>query len=306
MEPTVKPTSEEKKPEEEKKMSKKALKRQKKLEDWARLKLEKKVHLPLTKSQKAKKLKMQEKKEAAAKNPPPAKPPEEEEKKPKYELTLEEYMEKSKIGQRIVIDCNFDDKMTERELKSLAQQLGYVYSTNKRSKAPANLCVTGIGPNMKKQLEKMSYDKWRINFSEEDYIGLYPKEDLVYLTADATDVLHTIDSGKVYIIGGIVDRNRYKMITYNKAVEQGIKTAKLPLDQHINLKATKVLTVNHVFSCLIKYIETQDWTKAFLETLPLRKHVAPLPETKKEDEGKPLDPTKDNQPKQHIKIELIM
>lgn len=50
----------------------------------------------------------------------------------------------------------------------------------------------------------------------------------------------------MYIIGGIVDRNRLKGITYKKAVEQGIETGKLPLDQVVDMGvATRVLTVNH-------------------------------------------------------------
>jgi len=176
----------------------------------------------------------------------------------------------------------FDDKMSDREIKSLVQQLGYVYSTNKKSEQPANLCITGIGPRTEQQLKKLNYDKWRVPFKKEDYINLYPKEEFVYLTADATDVMTSVESKYVYIIGGIVDRNRYKMITYDKAKQQGIKTAKLPLDQYIDTKATKVLTVNHVFDCLLKYIETKDWTKTFLTTLPMRKEAKPVPSAEKE------------------------
>jgi len=254
------------------KMSKKAMKRQKKMEDWERKKLEKKL---------AKKKKLEERKKAEQENPKP------EEKKDipkvsKFELSLEDYNKMMPLGQRIVIDCNFDDKMSEREFKSLVQQLSYVYCTNKRAKHPSNVCITGIGPNIKHQLEKVNYEKWRIKFSEEDYMKLYPKEDLVYLTADATDIMTTIDPSKVYIIGGLVDRNRYKNITFNRAKDQGIKTAKLPLDQYVDIKnATKVLTVNHVFSILLKYIDTKDWAKAFVDVLPLRKHIEVLGETEK-------------------------
>lgn len=186
-------------------------------------------------------------------------------------------MARHKVGQRIVIDCNFESKMTERELKSLVQQLGYSYSMNKRAKNPANLCIAGIGPVLKMLLARNNYERWRIDCSEKDYSELYRKEELVYLTADGDAVLETLDPSKVYIIGGIVDRNRHKLITYNKAKEQGIQTAKLPLDKYVDTKATKVLTVNHVFECLINFIDHQDWTKAFLETLPLRKHVIATP-----------------------------
>lgn len=45
-------------------------------------------------------------------------------------------------------------------------------------------------------------------------------DKLVYLTADAADELHELDAESIYIIGGLVDRNRYKNICQNKATEQ--------------------------------------------------------------------------------------
>ncbi len=78
------------------------------------------------------------------------------------------------------------------------------------------------------------------------YIDRYKKESLVYLTADSPNVIHTLDKEKNYIIGGIVDRNRHKGITYEIAKKQGIATGRLPLDTVVHLgEASRVLTVNH-------------------------------------------------------------
>lgn len=42
----------------------------------------------------------------------------------------------------------------------------------------------------------------------------------MYLTADANEELRHLDASKAYIIGGLVDRNRYKSICYDKAANQ--------------------------------------------------------------------------------------
>jgi tRNA (guanine9-N1)-methyltransferase len=127
--------------------------------------------------------------------------------------------------------------------------------------------------------------------TSKSYLDIFKKESLVYLTADSPNTITKLSRDKVYIIGGIVDRNRLKGITYEKAVEQGVETAKLPLDAVVEMgSATRVLTVNHgtchhlassedvllrmlvaVFEILAQFVEVKDWAQATLATLPSRK-----------------------------------
>jgi tRNA (guanine9-N1)-methyltransferase len=53
--------------------------------------------------------------------------------------------------------------------------------------------------------------KWQLNHGPESYSEKFEREELVYLTADSPNVLSQVDPAKVYVIGGIVDRNRYKV-----------------------------------------------------------------------------------------------
>lgn len=97
------------------------------------------------------------------------------------------------------------------------------------------------------------------------------REKLVYLTSDSPNTLTTWDRSAIYIIGGIVDRNRLKGATYEKALAQDIATARFPLQEYVTLGSTPVLAVNHVFDILLEFQHTNDWRAAFAKVLPQRK-----------------------------------
>ena len=105
------------------------------------------------------------------------------------------------------------------------------------------------------------------------YLDVFASErdKLVYLTSDSPHTLTTWDRSAIYIIGGIVDRNRLKGATYTKAQAQGIATAKFPLHEYVTLGSTHVLAVNHVFDILLEFQRTNDWRAAFGKVLPQRK-----------------------------------
>ena len=189
--------------------------------------------------------------------------------------------------------------MKFKEQNSLASQLRYCYAQNKRSENPVFMSVAGMSEtgNTFSQLKKVNGfpEQWlsrAFSHSSEPLekmhgVAVASDDDdgekktqtidtskIVYLTSDSDNILEHLDDSKVYVIGGIVDRNRLKGTTMKKAQELGIATAKLPIEQYLKLVATKVLTVNHVFEILLKYrTHGNDWKKAMLDVLPARKDI---------------------------------
>lgn len=95
--------------------------------------------------------------------------------------------------------------------------------------------------------------------------------EIIYLTSDSPNTLSTLRPYSTYIVGGLVDKNRHKGICYRMACEQGVKTAKLPIGEYLEMQSRKVLTTNHVVEIMIRYLECGDWGEAFLKVIPKRK-----------------------------------
>ena len=173
----------------------------------------------------------------------------------------------------IIIDCDWEHVHAEGPLTSLCQQLLFLYGTNNHSPTPCSVFLTGVGPRLLPKLEKCNVSRWQsITCSRSAYTyPLHEGRPVVYLTSDAEETLMDIDPLAAYIIGGIVDRNAHKFATLNKAKEQGIRTAKLPIKEHCELTASAVLTVNQIFAILLKFTETKSWSTAISSVTPSRK-----------------------------------
>jgi tRNA (guanine9-N1)-methyltransferase len=179
---------------------------------------------------------------------------------------------------QICLDCSFEDKMSDKEINSLASQIRYCYAFNKRAKHPVRVTVTSLSGKTHEILQNVSgFDQWahrQFHQTEKDILETFDsdKSKLVYLTSDSETVLQSLEEDKIYIIGGIVDRNRLKRAAIDRAEALGVATAKLPILDHLEMLSTKVLACNHVFDILLKWKECdKDWKKTLLNVLPIRK-----------------------------------
>jgi hypothetical protein len=101
---------------------------------------------------------------------------------------------------------------------SLNSQLARCHSENRKSLKPVELFMTSLDKRLAERMETIMngvHHRWKgVHVSAEPYqdvLKVVPSELLVYLTADSANVIHSLEKDKVYIIGGIVDKNRHKV-----------------------------------------------------------------------------------------------
>jgi tRNA (guanine9-N1)-methyltransferase len=208
----------------------------------------------------------------------------------------------------LALDCSFDALMRDEEITSLSQQIQRCYATMRLANARPRLVINGFSGRLKSRFDGVMrgvYLNWKgVEFTDGTIqdaavsTGLWMKEvsekrkelpehvvesifdeqkpmaKLVYLSAESENVLDKLESGTCYVIGGLIDKNRHKGHCYNLATKAGIPTARLPIDEYVKLSTRKVLTTNHVVEILVKFLETGDWEKSFVEIIPTRKGLS--------------------------------
>lgn len=111
---------------------------------------------------------------------------------------------------------------------------------------------------------------------------------LCYLSADSPHVLTELRPDTVYIIGGLIDRNRHRGLTQARAEAAGIPTARLPIDAYVRMAASRMLTSLHVAQILLAWQTSRDWKQAFLQVIPARKGVEARGDSRSEPEPEPV------------------
>ncbi|XP_054356226.1 tRNA methyltransferase 10 homolog B isoform X2 [Pongo pygmaeus] len=158
------------------------------------------------------------------------------------------------------------------ELSRLAGQIRRLYGSNKKADRPFWICLTGFTTDspLYEECVRMNdgFSSYLLDITEEDCFSLFPLETLVYLTPDSEHALEDVDLNKVYILGGLVDESIQKKVTFQKAREYSVKTARLPIQEYMvrnqNGKNyhSEILAINQVFDILSTYLETHNWPEA--------------------------------------------
>jgi tRNA (guanine9-N1)-methyltransferase len=176
----------------------------------------------------------------------------------------------------VAIDLSFDDLMSDKDLTSTAAQLLRTYTSNRRAKRPIPLYFTSVknDSNLRKKLDRHEgWTYWDVNVKEESYLELFDKDKIIYLTSDSDVVLDKLEKDAVYIIGGLVDHNHHKSLCLDNATKSSIRTARLPLSEHLVLKSRTVLTINQCFDVILGISEGKSWQETLIEALPKRKNI---------------------------------
>ncbi|XP_060790117.1 RNA (guanine-9-)-methyltransferase domain-containing protein 2 isoform X2 [Neoarius graeffei] len=193
---------------------------------------------------------------------------------------------------RLVIDCSFDSLMMLKDVKKLHKQIQRCYAENRRAAHPVQFYITSHGGQLKQNMDEINkgWVNWKdVHIKSEHFNEVLSKEDLVYLTSDSPNILHELDETKAYVIGGLVDHNHHKGVSFKRAKELGIAHAQLPLDSFVKMNSRKVLAVNHVFEIMLAYLEKRDWQEAFFTVLPQRKGAVPVDQEKKQEQDEDED-----------------
>lgn len=181
-------------------------------------------------------------------------------------------------GPRVVIDCSMEDLMSPKEIHKLVSQIRGSYSINIRAEKPLHLHLSGLSEHCKIYSDCLQscpgFDRYLIERSPLPYYQLFPVQELVYLSPDSSTVLTSLEPGKVYIVGGLVDESFHKGLTQSRASKLGVATAKLPICEFMDGGTHHqgcVLTINQVIAIMLGIHTGKGWSEVLSEHVPKRK-----------------------------------
>ena len=150
-----------------------------------------------------------------------------------------------------VVNCGFTEILTEKEVTSLVTQIQLCANSWKNlclQEFSCQLHVTSISARLREKLPAAWQEKWHFALHDESLFDLWEdKSRIIFLSPDAKEELQKIETGKIYVIGGIVDRTIQRNLSLGLSENQGVQAFRLPIK--------KVLNINAVCDILLKMME---------------------------------------------------
>ncbi|XP_040514157.1 tRNA methyltransferase 10 homolog C isoform X1 [Gallus gallus] len=194
------------------------------------------------------------------------------------------------FGQPLVFDMSYERYMSVREVANAVRQIVLSEGCNRRSVDPFHIHFCNFKDDSLYHKEfikhyRGAWDKLLITVTDQCYTDIFPKDKLIYLTADSPKVMKTFDHDKIYIVGSMVDKSIKTGVSLAQAKRLGLETAALPLEKYLLWNCgAKNLTLDQMMHILLTLKDTGDWKKA-LEFVPKRKYCGfvnkPMHELKK-------------------------
>ncbi|CAD7090841.1 unnamed protein product [Hermetia illucens] len=172
----------------------------------------------------------------------------------------------------IIVDLDYDDLMIDKDVAKCVKQLLRIYTINRRSNRPAKLHFAGVKENgrIHKCLERNDgYQNWDVHWHLNPSRKFVINPKIVFLTSDSDNVLK-------------------ERLCLDRAEKLGLRTARLPLNDYVDIKTRTVLSTVHVFDMLLNVSMGKPWQQTILDILPMRKGAKAKDATENDKKWKKL------------------
>lgn len=196
-------------------------------------------------------------------------------------ITIERLTEAKSTGPKLCVDLSMTDCMSDKEISRLAGQIRRLYGSNRKASQPFHLLLTDLETESRLYKECVrkndGFVHYQMDVTEKSCLELFQRDNIIYLTPDSEEALESVEADMVYVLGGLVDESIQKKISYQRARECNIRTARLPVEVYMIKKDnpknfySKILAINQVFDILLTFCDTGSWTTALETWFPLGK-----------------------------------
>ena len=162
-------------------------------------------------------------------------------------------------GVNVCIDLSFNDVNSPREQRSLVKQCTLSYAAIRKSAHGVALHISSLQGDLGAALGEQGASQWHVHQHEASAFDVFDRDTIVVLSPDADEILQDIDSSKVYIIGGIIDRTVRSNLTLDLASVQGVASRRLPVKEFFPQAQSHVINIDQVVSLFCHFQETKDW-----------------------------------------------